>query len=85
MSLRTTLPEPIVGPGRHTFTVICGRCSKRISMTVQNDDFRYWKAGMNVQVAFPYLNPRLHELLVKGVCADCVDAQYASEEEEPNQ
>lgn len=84
MSLRTMLPEPIAGPGRHTFEVSCDRCHKKVHMTVQSDDFRHWKNGMNVQVAFPYLSPKFHELLVNSVCAECTDAEYDREEEEPD-
>lgn len=82
--LRETLPEPAIGPGRHTFAVNCGRCGKRVNMTVQNDDFRRWKGGMNVQVAFPYLSPKFKELLSTGVCTECTDAQFASEDEDQN-
>lgn len=84
MTLRTTMPEPAVGSGRYTFEVACSRCSKKVNMTVQRDDFRRWKEGMNVQVAFPYLSPKHQELLVHSVCAECIDAEVASEDEEPN-
>lgn len=54
-------------------------------MTVENDDFRHWRGGMNLQVAFPYLSPKFHELLIRGICSECTDAEVASEEEEQDQ
>lgn len=84
MTLRTALPESPIGIERHTFEVPCRRCNKKINMTVQASDYKRWKGGMNVQVAFPYLSPKFQELLVNGICAECIDAEVASEKEEPD-
>lgn len=82
MPTRTTLTEPTPGLRRHTFEVECYRCNKKVNMTVQSEDFHCWRKGMNIQVAFPYLSPRYHELLVTGVCSVCTDAEIAGANEE---
>lgn len=86
MTLRATLaPPPVDSTGRFTFNVECGRCHKKFTMTTESQDFRYWQNdGMNVQVAFPYLNPRYQELLTDGVCSECTDVALASEAEDQN-
>jgi len=80
--MRATLSEPTTGLRRHTFEVACGRCNKKVNMTVHSDDFSRWKRGMNVQTAFPYLNAKYHELLVTGICSECTDAELAGANEE---
>lgn len=84
MALRATLPDPPVKATRHTFGVLCKRCLKKTNMTVNSDDYRHWKEGMNVQIAFPYLNSRYHELLINEICADCTDAEVSSSKEDPD-
>ena len=81
MTTRTILPEPDVGVDRHIFEISCSQCNKQVNMAVRGDDFRRWKKGMNVQVAFPYLGPKYQELLVNGICSECIDVKIASEEE----
>lgn len=82
MTTRTTLSNATPGQRRHTFEIGCCRCNKKVNMTVHNADFCHWKEGMNVQVAFPYLSAKCHELLVSGICSECTDIALASANEE---
>lgn len=64
-----------------TVEVICPFCGAISCVDVHEDDYHSWVGGMSVQNAFPYLSATKRELLVSGMCPNCQDDVFGSEDE----
>ena len=63
-------------------SVTCPFCGKESFLTLSANDFEAWQNGELVQNAFPYLDANERELLVSGICSECWDKMFSSEEDE---
>lgn len=72
--MRQQVPDPPDDRPEMTIELACPTCHQPCKLTVRSEDVRQWKNGMNVQLAFPYLEPSQRELLISGVCSACCDS-----------
>ena len=61
-------------------SVTCPFCGKESFLTLSANDFNAWQNGELVQNAFPYLDANERELLVSGICPDCWDKMFSSDD-----
>ena len=62
--------------------VQCRCCKNVLPLDVNLIDFVFWKNGMPIQNAMPYLSAGERELLISGTCEPCFDRMFSSEEPE---
>ena len=67
----------------HEITVItgCPFCGLIHEVEVNEMDYLDWQDGVLVQDAFPYLSADEREMLISGICPDCWDEMFDSNEE----
>ncbi len=63
----------------HQLDCTCLICDRRVTLQVNEDDYRRWFGGMLIQRAMPYLTPDERELLVPGICGQCFDSLFDDE------
>ena len=63
-------------------SVVCPFCGKENFLTLSADDFNAWQNGMSVQDAFPYLSADEREGLITGICPECWDKMFPSDDPE---
>ena len=63
-------------------SVTCPFCGKESFLTLSANDFNAWQNGELVQNAFPYLDANERELLVSGICSECWEKTFSTEEDE---
>lgn len=54
----------------------CPFCGEDHEVTVEFEDFLFWKAGKLAQDAFPYLSADEREMLISGICPTCWDKMF---------
>lgn len=59
----------------------CPFCGYTNEVEVNNIDFLDWLGGMMAQDAFPYLSADEREMLISGICPQCWDKYFGSDEE----
>jgi len=67
----------------HEITVItgCPFCGLIHEVEVNEIDYLDWQDGTLAQDAFPYLDANEREMLISGICPDCWDKMFGSDEE----
>lgn len=67
----------------HEVTVVtrCPFCGHGNEVEVNEMDYLDWSDGELAQVAFPYLSANERELLISGICPDCWNKMFSSDEE----
>jgi len=67
----------------HEITVItgCPFCGLIHEVEVNEMDYLDWQDDVLVQDAFPYLDANEREMLISGICPDCWDKMFGSDEE----
>ena len=61
--------------------VACPFCGAVSNLTLNWEDYAKWQEGALVQDAFPYLTPNERELLITGICSDCWDRMFGTDEQ----
>ena len=65
-----------------TILVECPICHKTYEVTVPFEGFLAWQAGEKVSDAFADCDPNTREALISGVCPQCWEELFPSEEDE---
>lgn len=65
-----------------TVVTVCPFCGKGHEIEVNEMDYLDWKDGELAQEAFPYLSAEDREMLISGICPDCWDSMFGSEEDD---
>lgn len=60
----------------------CPFCGEYHEVEVSEADYWSWQGGQHIQVAMPYLSADEREILISGICTQCWDNMFPSEEEE---
>lgn len=61
----------------------CPICGKEYGVYVNGEDYFNWSCkGVLAQYAFPYLSANERESLISGLCSECWDDMFGSDEEE---
>ena len=68
-----------------TIEVCCPFCGYVSAVCVNAMDYADWKRGGLVQNCFPYLAPFEREILISGLCPECQDDVFGSDEEEEDE
>jgi len=63
-------------------TVTCPFCGSESHMVLDYRSFENWLNGELVQNAFPYLDANERERITSGICPECWDRMFPSEEDE---
>ena len=64
--------------GKAELTFKCTSCQCEILVEANPGDVeRYYKEGVHVQYAFPYLDRDTRELFISGTCGECWDRMMA--------
>lgn len=58
----------------------CPFCGKVSVVTVNEKDYEAWQSGALVQNAFPYLSANDREILVSGICEECWEGMFSTED-----
>ena len=58
----------------------CRQCKESSELAVNKQDIVDWSAGKYIQDAMPYLSADERELLISGICGNCFDKMFGSEE-----
>lgn len=61
--------------------VSCPFCGKAHEIYVNDIDYLDWQDGMLVQEAFPYLSADEREMLISGICKECWESMFGSDDE----
>lgn len=59
----------------------CPFCGRGNEVEVNESDYWDWQDGELVQNAFPYLSADEREMLITGICGECWDKMFGSDEE----
>lgn len=59
----------------------CPFCGRGNEVEVNEADYWDWQDGMMAQDAFPYLSADEREMLITGICPQCWDRCFGSDEE----
>lgn len=59
----------------------CVCCHKFVTLNVKPADLVAYERGAHAQEAFPYLEPSQREVLISGVCPDCWNNMFGSEDD----
>jgi hypothetical protein len=54
----------------------CLECKEKVTIYIIREDWERWKAGEQIQDAFPYLSINDRELLVSRICETCFDRLF---------
>ena len=54
----------------------CPFCGKRQYVTVEQEDYAKYVGGELAQKAFPYLTPAKREIIISGICEECLDNMF---------
>lgn len=65
----------------YTATTVCPFCGMPHDVEVDFLDFCAWQNGKLAQDAFPYLSADEREMLISGICPDCWERTFGSDEE----
>ena len=65
-----------------TVVTRCPFCGKAHEIEVNEMDYLDWQDGKLAQDAFPYLSASDREMLISGICPDCWDGMFGTDEEE---
>ena len=58
----------------------CPFCGRGNEVEVNEADYWDWDDGELAQDAFPYLSADEREMLITGICGDCLDKMFGGEE-----
>ena len=64
---------------------VCPKCGKLQTVKVEQSQYHRWMAGENIQKAMPNLTPNEREVLLSGICPECWEKIFPSENEEETQ
>ena len=64
-----------------TIVTRCPFCGKAQFIAVNEADYWDWQEGELAQNAFPYLSADDREALISGICRDCWEEMFGSDEE----
>ncbi len=56
--------------------VTCHMCRTVHQLDLPKEDVDRWLKGELIQVAMPYLEAEVRELLISGTCGDCFDKMF---------
>lgn len=62
--------------------VVCVRCGKKKVYHLRPERVLAWRMGMLIQEALPELSAEDREFLISGLCPDCWNALWGSEDNE---
>ena len=65
-----------------TVVTCCPFCGKAHEIAVIEMDYLDWQDGKLAQDAFPYLSASDREMLITGICEDCWNGMFVTDEEE---
>ena len=60
----------------------CPFCGQRYTVSVPTDGFVKWQEGELIQIAMPDVPASSREFLISGICRDCQDKVFGTEEDE---
>ena len=64
-----------------TVEVKCDQCLRTIDIDIPRTQWNNWIGGMEIQTAIPVLSESQRELLISGLCVECFDSLFLSEQE----
>ena len=59
----------------------CPFCGRGNEVEVNEEDYWDWQDGTLAQDAFPYLASEEREMLISGICPDCWNSMWGSDED----
>ena len=59
----------------------CPFCGRGNEVEVNEEDYWDWQDGTVAQNAFPYLTAEEREMLISGICPDCWNSMWGSDED----
>ena len=59
----------------------CRFCGKEITVQAEEEKFSRLDAGAHVQDVFPDLGVNYRELMISGICGECFDQMFESDDE----
>lgn len=59
----------------------CPFCGRGNEVEVNEEDYWDWQDGTLAQDAFPYLTSEEREMLISGICPDCWNSMWGSDED----
>ena len=65
-----------------TVVTYCPFCHKAHEVAVNEMDYLDWQDGKLAQDAFPYLSASDREMLITGICEDCWNGMFGTDEED---
>ena len=65
-----------------TVVTCCPFCHEAHEVAVNEMDYLDWQDGKLAQDAFPYLSASDREMLITGICEDCWNGMFGTDEEE---
>lgn len=64
-----------------TVVTRCPFCGRANEVEVNEEDYWDWQDGTVAQDAFPYLTADEREILISGICPDCWNSMWGSDED----
>lgn len=58
----------------------CSECGRAVALKVRDEDWVRRRNGELVQHCFPYLSAAEREMFVSGVCGECWETMFGSDE-----
>lgn len=65
-----------------TITTTCPFCGRSTDVLVDEVEYGCWLEGMSIQDAMPDLSPDEREMLISGICPNCWEQMFGSDEDE---
>ena len=59
----------------------CKFCGKEVTVQAEEEKFSRLDAGAHVQDVFPDLGVNYRELMISGICGECFDQMFESDDE----
>lgn len=60
----------------------CSGCGQSAWFSMTEEQYRFWKQGVHIQVIFPDWSPEDREMLISGTCPDCWEEMWAEVDDE---
>jgi len=68
-----------------TLEVRCPHCGHISIIKVDGNDYFDWMCGELAQNCFPYLNASEREIIISGLCLECQDEIFGSDDEDEDE
>lgn len=63
-------------------TVVCDRCNRKFEIPATEEQLADWRSGTVIQKAMPEVDAFQRELLISGICGDCFDDIFSTNNKE---